>query len=185
MRIARSAGGVADVWSVGEAKLLGSSRTRQAASLALATGFAMVFGASAGLAREGDARAARSTLSAVRGDVVVRHADGTVAPADEGDVIVAGDAIRTGSGALAEITYFEGSTVRIEADAELVVEKVSSSPDGGTVIAMWQAVGRTWHVVTKLITGGSPDGDRTPGAAAPVRGKNVPADELKQTGGGT
>ena len=133
-------------------------------------GFALVFGASAALAPEADARAAMSTLSAVRGDVVVRHADGTVAPANEGDVIVAGDAIRTGSGALAEITYFEGSTVRIEAHTELVVEKLSSSPDGGTVVAMWQAAGRTWHVVTKLITGGSRYEVRTPSSTATVRG---------------
>jgi len=158
------------VWSWGEAKLLWSSRSRLAASLALAMGFALVFGASAALAPEADARAAISTLSAVRGDVVVRHADGTVAPANEGDVIVAGDAIRTGSGALAEITYFEGSTVRIEAHTELVVERLSSSPDGGTVVAMWQAVGRTWHVVTKLITGGSRYEVRTPSSTATVRG---------------
>ena len=149
--------------------MLWSSR-RLAASLALAMGFALIFGASAALAPEADARAAMSTLTAIQGDVFVRHADGTVARANEGEVIVAGDAIRTGSDALAQITYFEGSTVRIEADTQLVVETLSSEPDGGTVIAMWQAVGRTWHVVTKLITGSSRYEVHTPSSTATVRG---------------
>jgi len=133
-------------------------------------GFALIFGASAALAPEADARAAMSTLSVVKGEVFLRHAGGTVAPANEGDVIVAGDAIRSGSGALAELTYFEGSTVLIEADTELVVERLSTEPDGGTVIAMWQAVGRTWHVVTKLIAGSSRYEVHTPSSTATVRG---------------
>ncbi|HEV8468679.1 MAG TPA: FecR family protein [Candidatus Limnocylindria bacterium] len=150
--------------------MLWSSRSRLAASLALAMGFALIFGASAALAPEADALAAISTLSAVKGDVFVRHPSGDLARANEGDVIVVGDAIRTGSDALAEITYFEGSSVRIEADTELVVENLSTASDGGTVIVMWQAVGRTWHVVTKLITGGSRYEVRTPSSTATVRG---------------
>jgi hypothetical protein len=154
---------------LGEANVLWS-RSRLAASLALAMGFALIFGASAALAPEADALAAVSTLSALQGDVFVRHADGSVTRANDGEVIVAGDTIRTGSGALAEITYFEGSSVRIEADTELVVEKLWTESDGGTVIAMSQAFGRTWHVVTKLITGGSRYEVRTPSSTATVRG---------------
>ena len=158
------------MWSWGEAKLLWSSRSRLAASFALAMGFALIFGASAALAPEADALAAISTFSAVKGDVFVRHPSGDLARANEGDVIVVGDAIRTGPDALAEITYFEGSSVRIEADTELVVENLSTASDGGTVIVMRQAVGRTWHVVTKLITGGSRYEVHTPSSTATVRG---------------
>ena len=133
-------------------------------------GFALILGASAALAPEADALAAITTLSSVQGDVFVRHSNGDVARASEGDVLVAGDAIRTGSNALAEITYFEGSSVRIEADTELVVESLSTASDGGTVVVMSQAAGRTWHVVTKLITGGSRYEVRTPSSTATVRG---------------
>jgi len=154
---------------LGEAIVLWS-RSRLAASLALAMGFALVFGASAALAPEADALAAASTLSALQGDVSIRHADGSVTRANDGGIIVAGDTIRTESGAFAEITYFEGSTVRIEASTELVVEKLSTESDGGTVIAMSQAIGRTWHVVTKLITGSSRYEVHTPSSTATVRG---------------
>jgi hypothetical protein len=133
-------------------------------------GFALIFGASAALAPEADALAAISMLSALQGDVSIRHADGSVTRANDGGVIVTGDTIRTGSGAFAEITYFEGSTVRIEANTELVVEQLSTESDGGTVIAMSQAFGRTWHVVTKLITGSSRYEVRTPSSTATVRG---------------
>jgi hypothetical protein len=133
-------------------------------------GFALVFGASAALAPEADALAAISTLSVVKGDVLIRHADGNVTSANEGEVISPGDAICTGSDALAEITYFDGSTVRIEASTELVVEQLSTESDGGTVIAMSQAFGRTWHVVTKLVTGSSRYEVRTPSSTATVRG---------------
>jgi hypothetical protein len=150
--------------------LFWSSGSRLAASLALALGFALIFGASAALAPEADALAAVSTLSALQGDVSIRHADGSVTRANDGGVIFEGDTIRTGSGAFAEITYFEGSTVRIEAGTELVVEKLSTESDGGTVIAMSQAFGRTWHVVTKLITGSSRYEVRTPSSTATVRG---------------
>lgn len=150
--------------------MLWSSGSRLAASLALAMGFGLIFGASAALAPEADARAALSTLTVVEGDVLVRHADGDVTRANEGDIIVAGDAIHTGSDARAEITYFEGSTVRMEATTELVVEELSTESDGGTVIAMRQAFGRTWHVVTKLITGGSRYEVHTPSSTAAVRG---------------
>ena len=57
-------------------------------------GFALVFGASAALAPEADARATISTFSVVKGDVLVRHATGDLTPAHEGDVVVAGDALQ-------------------------------------------------------------------------------------------
>jgi hypothetical protein len=153
----------------GEANVQLVSRSRVVASLALAMA-ALIFGSSLALAPEAQALGATTTLTVVRGDVLVRHADGEFVPARDGEVIAAGDTIRTGSDALAEITYFEGSSVRIESRTELVIEALSTESDGGTVIAMWQTVGRTWHVVTKLITGSSRYEVRTPSSTASVRG---------------
>jgi hypothetical protein len=80
-------------------------------------------------------------------------------------VIAAGDTIRTGAGAAAEITYVEGSTVRIEADTQIVVESLPTSNNG-----VIQTLERSWLVVTKLISGGSRFEVRTPSSTASVRG---------------
>jgi hypothetical protein len=52
----------------------------------------------------------------------------------------------------------------------VIVESLRTEPDGGTVIGMMQTLGRTWHVVTKLIEGSSRYEVRTPSSTASVRG---------------
>src|SRR5207237_5742121 len=95
---------------------------------------------------------------------------GPFTPARDGDAVAAGDTIRTGPGGVAEITYFEGSSVRLDAETEVIVEALRTEVDGGTVIGMMQTLGRTWHVVTKLISGSSRYEVRTPSSTASVRG---------------
>ncbi|MEK6207484.1 MAG: FecR domain-containing protein [Chloroflexota bacterium] len=104
-------------------------------------------------------------LTVVDGRVFVRHGDAGFEPAREGDLVAAGDTVRTASGASAEITYFEGSSVRVEADAEIVLMSLGT-PDGGAL----QTLGRAWHVVTMLISGESRYEVRTPSSTASVRG---------------
>jgi hypothetical protein len=127
-------------------------------------------GSSAVLAPEANALVSVSTLTVVDGAVLVSHAGAEFTSAREGEVLVAGDTIRTGTGGAAEITYFEGSSVRLEAGTEIVVERLRIEADGGTVIGMMQTLGRTWHVVTKLISGSSRYEVRTPSSTASVRG---------------
>lgn len=146
------------------------SRSRAVAVGALVVALALGAGSSAVLAPEADALVSVSTFTAVNGAVVARHGDAAFVPAREGDIVVAGDTIRTGAGSSAEITYFEGSSVRLEAETELVVESLGTEADGGTVIVMMQTVGRTWHVVTKLIAGSSRYDVKTPSSTASVRG---------------
>jgi len=147
------------------------SRPRNLAAIVLAVALALALGSSAVLAPEADAYVSRSALTLVAGSVLVSHDGSSFKPAHEGDVIAAGDTIRTESGAAAEITYFEGSSVRLEADTQIVVESLRTEADGGTVIGMMQTLGRTWHVVTKLISGGSRYEVRTPSSTASVRGE--------------
>jgi hypothetical protein len=147
-----------------------SLRSRTVGSLAVLMMCALIFGSSVVLAPEVHALASITTLTNVQGDVFVRHSGDDVVAAREGDVLVAGDSIRTGKDARAEITYFEGSSVLLDPDTELVIEALATEADGGTVVAMWQAVGRTWHVVTKLISGSSRYEVRTPTSTASVRG---------------
>ncbi len=119
----------------------------------------------------GRALGAATTVTIISCDIQVRHgATGSFVTATDGEVLVAGDTVRTAEGARAVLTYFEGSTVSIEPNTELTIETASSNPDGSTVVVMQQHIGRTWHVVTKLITGNSKYEVKTPASTASVRG---------------
>jgi hypothetical protein len=153
-----------------------------AAVLALGFVLALVAGA-AGVGGNTKALGAGTTLTVLSGDVLIRHGAADFAPAADGEVLSEGDAIRTGADGRAILTYFEGSTVTIEPATELAIDSANSTADGGTVVLMTQTLGRTWHVVTKLITSGSKYEVRTPASTASVRGTEfqVDADDAATT----
>jgi hypothetical protein len=140
------------------------SRSRKVAAVILIVALALDLGSSAMLAPEADALVSTSMLTKVDGPVLISRAGGDFTSAREGDVLAAGDAIHTGARASAEIIYFDGSSVRLEGDAEIVVTSLRA--DGGVV----QTFGRAWHVITELITGSSRYEVRGPGSTASVRG---------------
>jgi hypothetical protein len=113
--------------------------------------------------READALRSVSTLTVVDGAVFTSRG-GEFTLARETDVLAAGDTVRTGAGAVAEVTYADGSSVRLEAGAELVVERRMSDPDAR------HSIDRVLHAVTKLFTCDSRYGVRTPSSTASVRG---------------
>src|SRR5438093_1394530 len=77
----------------------------------------------------GRALAASTTVTVISGDVEVRHgATGSFVSATDGEVLVAGDAVRTGDGSRAILTYFEGSTVSVEPNTELAIENARPAP---------------------------------------------------------
>jgi hypothetical protein len=119
----------------------------------------------------GRALGATTTVTVISGEVHVRHsATGSFVAATDGEVLTAGDTVRTGDGSRAILTYFEGSTVSVEPNSELTIETAASFTDGSTVVVMQQQFGRTWHVVTKLITSNSKYEVKTPASTASVRG---------------
>jgi hypothetical protein len=138
------------------------SRSRVAA-VGLFAVLACGAGSSAVLPSELDGAVSRAAAIAVTGPVLVRHGVADFVPAREGDVVAAGDTIRTGSGASVVITYIEGSTVRVEGDAEIVVASLRTT--GGA-----QTLGRAWHVITALVSGSSRYEMRGASATASVRG---------------
>jgi len=146
------------------------SRSRGIGAIALIVALTLGLGSSVVLAPGADAVVSISMLSVVDGSVLIRHGAGGFAPARAGDVVSEGDTLRTAAHASAEITYFDGSTVRLEEGTELAVESLRTEPDGGTVIGVLQTLGRSWHVVTKLIEGSSRYEVRTPSSTASVRG---------------
>jgi len=132
---------------------------------------AVVLGVSGVLApARGQALGASSTVTVLGGAVSVHHRTGPVAQAVDGEVIGPGDSIETGADGRAVLTYFEGSTVEIEPGSSLSVTALSTEPDGATVVEMTQNLGRSWHVVTRILSGASKYQVRTPSATASVRG---------------
>ena len=140
-----------------------------AAVIGLGFVLALVIGV-AGIGDGSKALGASNTLTLLGGDVSVRHGSGQFAAATDGELLKTGDAIKTGADGRAVLTYFEGSSVTIEPLTQLVIDSASAGSDGNTLIAMSQVFGRTWHVVTKLVTSGSKYEVRTPASTASVRG---------------
>ena len=146
------------------------SRWQTAAAIAFIACLALAFGPGTTLAGDAHARGAFATVTKVEGDVFVLRIDGGSGAASEGEVVVAGDAIRTAAGAVVELTYVEGSSVRIGESTAFVVDGLSVAPDQGAVLGMWRAAGRTWQAVTRMASGGSRYEMRAPTSSASVRG---------------
>jgi hypothetical protein len=139
------------------------------ATVAMTFVLAIAFGAF-GAVSNAQVFGASTSLTVLSGEVMVRHGAGDFVAANDGDVLNEGDTVRTGTDARAILTYFEGSTVTVEPDTQLTIENSATLADGSTVVVMSQAFGRTWHVVTKLITGSSKYDVKTPANTASVRG---------------
>lgn len=164
---------------------MNASRMRKTVGgIALSFVLAVLVGVSGVVAPGGGAAlGATTTLTILGGEVQVSHDGGPFETAADGAVIGPGDVIRTAADARAVLTYFEGSTVSVDPSSELAIDEASSSPDGSTVVVMTQNLGRTWHVVTKLITGGSKYEVRTPAATASVRGTAFAVGVTQDAGG--
>ena len=141
------------------------SRSRAVGVTMLVLALALGLGSSALLAPEASALVSVSTLTVVDGAVLISHDGAEFESARAGDVLVVGDTIRAGTGGAAELTYFDGSSVRVDPQTEIVVETPRAS--GGESVSTF---GRAWHAITKLISGGSRYEERTPSSTASVRG---------------
>jgi len=82
-----------------------------------------------------------------------------------------GDIIRTGDDSGAEITFFDGSTIELEAGTQIEITALDTSPDTGTTtITLMQTLGTTISRVTKLLDPASTYAIETPSGVAAVRG---------------
>jgi hypothetical protein len=138
--------------------------------LAFALAAAVVFGVSATSAAAEDGRAPQpSILTILSGTVFVRHGSAPLAAATDGEVLAVGDVVQTTDDAHAIVTMFEGSTIEIEPSTLITIDDASTR-EASTFIQLTQLFGRTWHVVTHLLTADSRYDVRTPAATASVRG---------------
>ena len=92
-------------------------------------------------------------LSITEGDVFVMKAgtDEWIEATVEMTLEV-GDTIKTGDDSGAEITFFDGSTIELEAGTQIEITSLDSSPDGDAkTITLMQTIGTTISRVTKLL----------------------------------
>jgi uncharacterized repeat protein (TIGR01451 family) len=111
-------------------------------------------------------------LSSADGNVLVMEA-GTSAWADAqvGVSLKTGDGIKTGAGSSAEITFLDGSTIKLQADTEIDIATLEISTETGSkTIQVKQAIGDTVSRVTHLIDTASSYEVETPSCVAAVRG---------------
>ena len=129
--------------------------------------------ASVGCSAEGSPCSSTLTiLSISEGDVFVMEA-GTDSweEAQSGMSLEIGDSIKTGDSSGAEITFFDGSTMEMEAGTQIEIISLDVSCDtGATTITLEQTMGTTLSRVTKLLDPASSYEVGTPTGVAAVRG---------------
>jgi branched-chain amino acid transport system substrate-binding protein len=118
---------------------------------------------------------APSTLtifSITEGNVsVMKAGTGNWIEAQVGMSLEAGDRVKTADNSSAKITFFDGSTVELQADTEIEVVSLNISTDtGSTTIRLKQAIGSIIFRVTKIVDPASRYEVETPTGVAAVRG---------------
>jgi len=135
----------------------------------------------AGLALTQFRSAASSTvLDVYAGTVEVAHRGGDFADADDGQVLGAGDRVRTGADGEALVMFFDGSTLALDPSTTVSIDELTAERSGALSIVVLQSAGRTWSSVQKLVHADSRYEVRTPALAATVRGTafEVSVDDL-------
>jgi Leucine-rich repeat (LRR) protein len=111
-------------------------------------------------------------LSITEGSVsVMKEGSASWTEAEVGMSLGVGDSINTGDDSGAEITFFDGSTIKLQAGTEIEIASLDISPDtGSTTITLEQTIGNTISRVTKLLDPASRYEVETPTGVVVVRG---------------
>ena len=126
--------------------------------------------------------ASNCTLSVATGAVEIQTAgSNTWEKGIDGMTLVAGSRVKTAPQSQALLTFFEGSTIELEANTNLEIEQVECIEEGYTVIILKQWLGRTWSRVVELTDPRSCYEIQTPSACAIVRGTSF-LTEVDDTG---
>lgn len=109
-------------------------------------------------------------LNAVKGVVQVQASDGTWKPARAGDVVEAGQSIRTGAFSSATLAFYDGSHARLAPESELRVEALDAQTAGPRTIRLTQSMGDSTHTVAKSTAENSVYEVNTPSGAGRAKG---------------
>ncbi|MFC2122447.1 histidine kinase N-terminal 7TM domain-containing protein, partial [Bacteroidota bacterium] len=99
----------------------------------------------------------------------------------DGMSLAEGTRLRTSSDAHALLTFFEGSTIKLEPNTDIEIQQINDTEDEPATILLKQWMGRTWSNVTKKADSGSHYAIETPSAVALVHG-TLFATEVDGTG---
>jgi len=124
------------------------------------------------------ASAANMTLTILGGTADVARGTGGFSRAADGQVLSAGDRVRTADGGHAVVTFLDGSTIEIEPATTITVIQATAAASGAITIQLEQAIGRTWSSVHRLDRADSKFELRTPATTATVRGTGFLTDVL-------
>jgi len=115
-----------------------------------------------------------TVLSITDGNVYVMKA-GTDSwtEAQVGMSLEVGDFIKTDDDSNAKITFFDGSTIELQAGTEIEIVSLDISDTGSTTITLEQTLGTTISRVTKLLDPASRYEVETPTGVAAVRGSSM------------
>ena len=110
-------------------------------------------------------------LSMAEGSVFVMKAGtGNWTEAQVGMSLKLGDIVTSGNSSSAEITFFEGSTIELQAGTQVEIASLNISSTGSTTIGLKQVIGTTISRVTALVDSASSYDIETPAGVAAVRG---------------
>ena len=129
------------------------------------------------------ALASECTLTTLTGSVELQNPESSIwEEAETGMTLKAGSWVRTAPDSDAMLTFFNGTTVKLEPGTVLLVEQAEGVQENQpTTIVLKQQLGRTWSRVTKLTDPGSHYEIQTPSASALVRGTQF-VTEVDETG---
>jgi len=117
------------------------------------------------------ALASQCTLSILSGSVEIQALEETSwQQCVDGITLTEGDRVRTTANSSALLTFFEGSTIKLESDTDIQIQQVERAQDESIRITLKQWLGRTWSRVAKMAGPGSHYEIETPSATAVVRG---------------
>lgn len=115
--------------------------------------------------------ASTCTLTIETGHVQVQTPDASSwKEAVDGEILQAGTRIVTSEGTEALLTFFEGSTIRLEQNTDIEIKQIEYIEEKSTVIVLYQWVGTTWSRVVEMADPDSRYEIQTPSATALVRG---------------
>lgn len=117
------------------------------------------------------------TISSPIGEVLVQKQGSDIwMTAVSGMKVNAGDRLKTGGNGTVDIIFFEGSTMEVGVNSEILVSELTiASQTGSTSIRLRQIVGHTVNRVQKLVDTASNYEIETPAGSAVVRGTSFKA----------
>ena len=117
-------------------------------------------------------------LSITEGNVsVMKAGTGSWIEAREGMSLEVGDSVKTGDDSNAEITFFDGSTIELQAGTEIEIASLDiSAGTGSTTITLEQTIGSVIFRVIKIVDPASRYEVETPTGVVAVRGSAVQVD---------